>query len=1092
MTKRIMKKLAFLLSVVMVVSLFANLDFAVLATGGKVNITAENYQEYYEQDDAGEYCYSVSSEDVSSGDAYGTIYVPGERYHLIVENAAVTADTVILESGASLEILGDGALNFSGSGIQAADGALMMLQSRENKPSVITGLYDVFHNDETDEDEEFDIYADPGETEWEWMTFRYTVGESGEGKWYVLPGDGPEPGTLCVHYDNQDGGSVTWGEDVVNPDEPKSFIDEENSTEEQPSFKEINLTFHTPEDVDNTQIQVRVNGMDFYNNGETYAIEDEYLNELFGGSTASYFSTDESGNVKFTYSPVRDDAVDIEVIWLRPGGPQFTDNEYSVMYDPNGDASVTVNGELIGDRETKTFAVGDVLNFTLTPPDFRQGETPIVKIVVHDGDASTGTPETVWSSEFEEGNKITLTNNTFSFTPTSEKGFEVFIDWSEYDAFGGNDEYPVVVQLDCQGIIGFDGVLPENKINMNNFTKVRVAEDTASLTLTWEANAAPSQIKVEVNEQTQNEEERWLILDEEDFSNNSCSIPLTSLDENGNKKHFYYVCVEYSGNQGGGNNQYNFTRLQEELNGTYFAFGDINGDGTADIEDLKYGVMRPLYDDFRVNEGRYQREGAALGLKKDNKQGNADLEANMAKLLSLVSVAPTPISGDTITAKDKNGDPHTFNAYEVTITINQLYVGRENQNDEKLSDFPGAEEEPTTLDTPIILTTKAYLIDMTNSDEQVIIKVKDKYFVRDAYSDPANANDYDLEKFEDLNAWALILVADYEKKEDIVLFGNYARATETFSDETSDRFFASGFGSGETHNKYLGDKFIVMKPGFLGVTINGSGETKEPLAWSVTSSLSIAETGVNSVNNTETDIYFGFDSVEIAPITSGKVEGLGVTSISDVEVLDGIPENAVQVVETVPGSGKYTVQFNSDYYDTVRIKVTYNTSDGTQSGIMTLNRVGIMIQGGMTAGDSHTVNIFHGHDMGVTLDNNVYEEYKAANPDKTHGDYKYTYYATYYYPTDSNAASADTSLFVTYTYADGSVERKLLQSDYFTAATEENVAMSDYILYMGDGSNAPEKVEAIAIPNVNANGTINGAKLGAGKGVEGTFDIEFE
>ena len=772
-----------------------------------------------------------------------------------------------------------------------------------------------------------------------------------------------------------------------------------------------------------------------------------------------------------------------------PVDPQFNDNEYSVMYDPNGDAGVTVNGELIGDRETKTFAVGDVLNFTLTPPDFRQDQTPIVKIVVHDGDAGTGTPETVWHSDSEEGNKITLVNNTFSFTPASEKGFEVFIDWSEYDAFGGNDEYPVVVQVDCQGTIGFDGVLPENKINLNNFTKVRVAEDTDSLTLTWEANAAPSQIKVEVNEQSQNEEERWLILDEEDFGNNSCSIPLTSLDENGNKKHFYYVCVEYSGNQGGGGNQYNFTRLQEELDKSYFAFGDINNDGSEDINDLKYGVMRPLYDDFRVNEGRYQREGAALGLKKDNKQGNADLDANMAKLLPLVSVAPTPISGDTITATDKSGNSHTFHAYEVTITINQLYVGREDQNDEKLSDFPGAEEEPTTLDTPIVLTTKAYLIDMTNSDEQVIIKVKDEYFVRDAYSGPDN--DYDLEKFEDLNAWALILVADYDKKEDIVLFGNYASATETFSDETSDRFFASGFGSGETGNKYLGDKFIVMKPGFLGVTINGKGETKEPLAWSVTSSLSIAETGVNSGNDTETDIYFGFDSVEIAPITSGKVEGLGVTSINGVEVLDGIPENAVQVEETAPGS-KYTVHFLSDYYDTVRIKVTYDTDNGTQSGIMTLNRVGIMIQGGMTAGDSHTVNIFHGHDMGRTLDNNVYDAYKAANPDKTHGDYKYAYYATYYYPTDSNATSADTSLFVTYTYADGSVEKKLLQSDYFTAATSENVAMSDYILYMGDGSNAPVKVEAIAIPNVNQDGTINGAKLGAGKGVEGTFDIEFE
>lgn len=1068
MRKYLTKRLAILLSAVMVVSLYANVNWTVKAG----NIIDAN--SYSEND-----CW------ITTDNSYDSILVP-EGCHLTIAGANVTATSVTIEAGGCIHIVDageeetkTGTLSITDS-MTASVGAEIECGSNQNIPTVGGTQIQLYDGDDSAMNEN---------SEWQWKTFRYTDIESGN-KWYACPEGGPEPGTLCVRYDNQEGGYVTWGGDTIESDQSYSFIDTENSTEEQPSFKEINLTFHTPDGVDNNQILVRVNGTDFYDNGGTFTIEDEYLSGLFGNSTASYFSTDESGNVIFTYNPSRDDAVDIEVTWLRSGGPQFNDNEYSVMYDPNGDAKVTVNGELIGDRQTKEFSKDAQLSFTLTPPDFRQDQTPIVEIVVHDGDENT--PETVYRSDFEQSNpnKITLTNNTFSFTPTSEKGFEVFINWSEYDAFGGNDEYPVVVQVDCQGTIGFDGVLPENKINLNNFTKVRVAEDTASLTLTWEANAAPSQIKVEVNEQTQNEEERWLILDEEDFSNNSCSIPLTSLDENGNKKHFYCVCVEYSGNQGGGNNQYNFTRLQQELNETYFAFGDINGDGIANTEDLKYGVMRPLYDDFRVGEGRYQREGAALGLKKDNKQGNADLEANMGKLLSLASVNSTPIPGDTITATDKSGTSHRFDAYEVTITINQLYVGREDQNDEKLSDFPGAEEEPTMLDTPIVLTTKAYLINMTNSDEQVIIKVKDKYFVRDAYSGPGN--DYDLEKFEDLNAWALILVADYDKKEDIVLFGNYARATETFSDETSDRFFASGFGSGETHSKYLGDKFIVMKQGFLGVTINGSGETKEPLAWSVTSSISIAETGVNSGNDTETDIYFGFDSVEIAPITSGKVEGLGVTSISDVEVLDGIPENAVQVVETAPGSGKYIVQFKSDYYDTVRIKVTYNTDNGTQSGIMTLNRVGIMIQGGMTAGDSHTVNIFHGHDQGETLNNNVYDAYKAANSDKRHGDYKYAYYATYYYPSDSNATSADTSLFVTYTYADGSVERKLLQSNYFTAATAENVAMSDYILYMGDGSNAPVKVEAIAVPNVNPDGTINGAKLGAGKGVEGTFDIESE
>ena len=65
-------------------------------------------------------------------------------------------------------------------------------------------------------------------------------------------------------------------------------------------------------------------------------------------------------------------------------------------------------------------------------------------------------------SDFAEGdpNKIILDNNTFTFTPASEKGFEVFINWSEYDAFGGTDEYPIIVEIDCigEGTIGIDGI----------------------------------------------------------------------------------------------------------------------------------------------------------------------------------------------------------------------------------------------------------------------------------------------------------------------------------------------------------------------------------------------------------------------------------------------------------------------------------------------------------------------------------------------------------------------------------------------------------------------------------------------------------
>ena len=265
MKRQIMKNLAFLLSIVMVISMFANLDFAVAATGDNVDITADNFGDYYVQDENLEYCYKAGA-DVT----YGTIYVP-EHYHLIVENV-VTADTVILNNGARLDITGSGTLNFSGSGsgLQASDGALMMLQSRANKPGVITGLYDVIHNNETDQDEEIDIYENPGESEWSWMEFSYTASE---GKWYVCPENGPEPGSLTVRYDGNDGGYVKWGEERINSDVPVSFF-APDSTEEQPSFKAINLTFHTPEGVDNTQILVRVNGKDFYDNGTPCTIND--------------------------------------------------------------------------------------------------------------------------------------------------------------------------------------------------------------------------------------------------------------------------------------------------------------------------------------------------------------------------------------------------------------------------------------------------------------------------------------------------------------------------------------------------------------------------------------------------------------------------------------------------------------------------------------------------------------------------------------------------------------------------------------------------------------------------------------------------
>ena len=64
-----------------------------------------------------------------------------------------------------------------------------------------------------------------------------------------------------------------------------------------------------------------------------------------------------------------------------------------------------------------------------------------------------------------------------------------------------------------------------------------------------------------------------------------------------------------------------------------------------------------------------------MGTAEDrDRQDTTNLNANMEKLLAFVT---------TVTQSGKSGNSHTFNAYEVKITINQLYKNRED-----LTTFP--------------------------------------------------------------------------------------------------------------------------------------------------------------------------------------------------------------------------------------------------------------------------------------------------------------------------------------------------------------------------------------------------------------------
>ena len=70
-------------------------------------------QESYVDDGMGGMNY-----DIRAGD-YGTITVP-EGYHLTINNVSVTADNLVIESGATVHIFGGGVLECNN--IQAAEG----------------------------------------------------------------------------------------------------------------------------------------------------------------------------------------------------------------------------------------------------------------------------------------------------------------------------------------------------------------------------------------------------------------------------------------------------------------------------------------------------------------------------------------------------------------------------------------------------------------------------------------------------------------------------------------------------------------------------------------------------------------------------------------------------------------------------------------------------------------------------------------------------------------------------------------------------------------------------------------------------------
>ena len=521
-------------------------------------------------------------------------------------------------------------------------------------------------------------------------------------------------------------------------------------------------------------------------------------------------------------------------------------------------------------------------------------------------------------------------------------------------------------------------------------------------------------------------------------------------------------------------------RLDEEQGVAYHAYGNqvysdqeiTNNDDNENttVDDLRLGWAKYLARDFAVGEGRYQGIGEAIGLAANTEENK---RSNDEKVLRMITCEAQPAEKQ-IVAKDMSGANRVLSAY--TLTFEPVLVETQQYTPEER-----VELEAFTV------TTTAYMIEKWdvssgNTYAQVVIKVGNEFYIRNA-AGGENEEYKCLGSGNNDNTRALNIVTDQlNGSESVVVFGNNASlSSEKLSDDSAKEYFVNNFNSNE-NGVEMGGKVAIYRPTFTGVFLKPDSETnKEAWAWETNTSYDIKESGEKS----ETDFYFGYGKAIISPLTGTSLDGITVKELTNVEVLGGIPENAVKVVKNADKT--FTLEFLSDFYDQVQLQLTYlmNDEDETvKQNILTINRVGIVLQYGRTPGDNKTqVEILHGHQSGEFI----------SNDGKEMGG---VIYATYYHPQGTgNIESSDTSLYVTLHYRDGRTEQRIIKASFFKEEDSGHTAMSDYVIAIAPQEGnledlLPTYVEAIAVENADESGRFNGAKLGAGKGVH--CDVVFD
>ncbi len=488
-----------------------------------------------------------------------------------------------------------------------------------------------------------------------------------------------------------------------------------------------------------------------------------------------------------------------------------------------------------------------------------------------------------------------------------------------------------------------------------------------------------------------------------------------------------------------------------------YAFGDWDKDGDIDSDDLKLGMAQVLY---------YPAFSSDAG--NSFKRVSQYEEVNgVAWFTDKLSFEASP--ADNLKVLDGDDVERTLTAYKYEFTY---------------TDEAEATRSVSASGVAYLFKFDDDSIYSTKSTQNVVMYATKgtttKYFIRN--TDRESDDAIDPSTGSKSGDGAFCAVADFDigsqyndYGRNVGIFGNGASLDNFVMTDKDETALVTIQGRNEelardTGHDVIFGKFSFYKNDFRGMKIQGStsGLGSTP-SWSFAVD-PIYGSDSSSSTTKEADIFFGNKDVAFAPVTvNGKVEGIKAIEKADAS----IPDEAVKVYKD-SGTGKWKAEFNSDFYDQVKFKVTYETAEGDKTEYIVIHRVGLDIQEqrGGSAGSS-TV-LMHGTENGPS--------YTFTKDCET------IIKATYYYP-EQGGTSNYVDLYVTYTWKDGTVTKELIgNKSSLNLAWDHNdtgnCQSSDFVLYEGSSTDAPVKVEVNAVSQgFNSETSFNGMKLGSGRGV---------